>query len=507
MSSGRAKARREFLGKAGMLAGAGIAGAALMGGADRTVLAAPPPGAAAYMNQWNQIMPASIMVWVDSGGSYYAKDNGIGSEIGEKIVDANVITAYGASLGAGTAGVSTTTAAIQEAVNCLRGTGGLVQLAAGIYNVTTTITSYPGICIRGLGLLSAFANIGTCAIQVTSMNVPVIKLVVDPSNTSNVVFPRLEGFAINGTGATATSQDGILISKTASGDILDAYIKDVGVFAVGGNGLNIQDNVGGNGNGKYWVEDFYTEGCKQNGILQVGGWLRIQGGYETGNTLNAVNASNSQYLEILEHRFESSVSSALVVAGPMSFGLSLQACHFNSNGGVATPQVSISAITTKQSFKIIGCRFDDGRGGGVQVNNHIVIGSSSGGSILGNDFNGSTNIAVDPGQFNIIYIRDNYGLNPINKVTNPFNTNNLTYLHGTTAVPVASTDYPLYSCDALVTAADSANSDNAILVKDNAGNTVFGPVHTLSGQFVPIGYKINWGAFTGVAGAVTFCGI
>lgn len=499
--------RRDFLRRAATLGGAATFGALAMNGFDK-VLASPPPGAVGYINRW-QMGSGSCVVFKDSGGTSYVKDTGIGSQIGDLIVDGNLVTSYGASLGSGNvAGASTTTSGIQEAVNALRGTaglgGGTVNLSAAIFPTTSTINTYPSIAIRGPGgLLSAFQNIGACAIQpANSLNAPVINVDVDPNNTGNVVFPRLEGFAINGGGVVNTSQDGIKISKV-NGNILDVYIRDVGVFSCGGTGLNIQCNGTAI---KTWVDNFYIEDCLRYGIDQNGGYLRLNRGYSTGNTLGGVHSTTSQLLEIYNHSIVNNAGGAVIAAGAISEGVNIQGCRIDGNGGTTTPQMQLSALTSSQALLVAGNKFTDARAGGSKVNNHIVIGNSSGGSILSNQFSGSANVAVDPGAFNILYIRNNYGLNPLNKITNPFNVNNLTYLGGGAAIPTASTDYGVYTCDMFINAADSSNANNAILVKDNAGNTIIGPVSTLTGQFVPIGYKVNWGAFTGTAGAVACFG-
>jgi hypothetical protein len=78
---------------------------------------------------------------------------------------------------------------------------------------------------------------------------------------------------------------------------------------------------------------------------------------------------------------------------------------------------------------------------------------------------------------------------------------------GATATPAASTDYMVYGTDLFVTSTDSGNADAAILVKDSGGNTVIGPVSTLSKEYVPLGYQVNWGAYTGAAPTVTMYGI
>ncbi len=154
MSEQDRNVRREFLKRSVLLGGAGVAGAALIGGLSPSVLGSPPPTATSVTNQWDQIMTPSCIVFADSSGSYYVKDTGIGPDLGGLIVDTSVITDYGASLGAGTSGASTTTAGMQEAINCLP-KGGLIFVQAGTYNFSTGIY----IAVNGIHLLGAGRDI------------------------------------------------------------------------------------------------------------------------------------------------------------------------------------------------------------------------------------------------------------------------------------------------------------------------------------------------------------
>jgi hypothetical protein len=106
-----------------------------------------------------------------------------------------------------------------------------------------------------------------------------------------------------------------------------------------------------------------------------------------------------------------------------------------------------------------------------------------------------------------LILKDNPGLNPIGLAANPFNNvsgaTEAICPSGNAAVPVASTDYPIEGADCLITAANSTNSNNAILIKDGKGHTIKGPVSTLATELVFRGQVVNWGAFTGTAGAVS----
>jgi len=107
-------------------------------------------------------------------------------------------------------------------------------------------------------------------------------------------------------------------------------------------------------------------------------------------------------------------------------------------------------------------------------------------------------------------LRNNYGVNPYGKITNPF-YNTSPYgigLKGTAATPTASRTYNIQNLDCIISSTNSGNADNAIQIKDPAGNNVNPTtLSTLDGYFLPIRYQINWGAFTGAAPTVVACGV
>ncbi|GAH32680.1 unnamed protein product, partial [marine sediment metagenome] len=100
------------------------------------------------------------------------------------------------------------------------------------------------------------------------------------------------------------------------------------------------------------------------------------------------------------------------------------------------------------------------------------------------------------------YIRGNRGYNPIGVIANPFDVvNDVVGLPaGGTASPVASTDYIVIGVDVIISSTDSGNNNCAIVIKDPTGNTINPAVlSTLDAYFIPIGFQVNWGAFTGAA--------
>jgi len=102
-------------------------------------------------------------------------------------------------------------------------------------------------------------------------------------------------------------------------------------------------------------------------------------------------------------------------------------------------------------------------------------------------------------------IQGNRGYNPIGIIATPFDTpNTLIEINGVAATPVASTDYVVENADIVISSTNSGGVDCAILVKDPTGNSVLqAALANIEYMYVPRGFQINWGAFTGAAPTVT----
>jgi len=100
------------------------------------------------------------------------------------------------------------------------------------------------------------------------------------------------------------------------------------------------------------------------------------------------------------------------------------------------------------------------------------------------------------------------GFNPIGVMANPFDTtNDELEPGGDAATPTASTDYVVNYADVMLSTSDSGNTDCSIQMKDSSGNSLGAAlagagINTALIYFLPVGYQINWGAFTGVAPTV-----
>lgn len=179
------------------------------------------------------------------------------------------------------------------------------------------------------------------------------------------------------------------------------------------------------------------------------------------------------------------------------------------NGNICwEDQMNISVFGSCVRNSIIGntCRDSYAPGYGI-----ILTGwpgnYPSGIKILGNTlYNAeSGNLYMAPDCTKII-ARDNEGFNPVGLITSPFHSvsSQIVPFDGNLTSPDASIDYVVMGIDILITS--TGGTGVSISIKDPAGNTVVSGLATLSGYYLPVDYKINFGAFT-VAPTVLIFGI
>lgn len=123
-------------------------------------------------------------------------------------------------------------------------------------------------------------------------------------------------------------------------------------------------------------------------------------------------------------------------------------------------------------------------------------------NVLGNRTAGIT-VGTNVGPDNTI--NNNRGYNPVGIIANAFDTpNGRLEVIGAAATPTASTDYVVCHMDLKISSTDSGNTDCAIMLKDPAGaNVLQATLSTIDHMYVPHGFQLNWGAFTGAAPTVT----
>lgn len=392
---------------------------------------------------------------------------------------------------------------IQNALNALRGIGGLFQLRDNPTFTTLGVTAYPGMSLQGQGPLGVSSPVaGTSYIQASGFNTPVITVELDATTPTWASFPEIGNLSILGD-TTQSGQDGILVTDTA-GAVLDVYVNHVGIFNCGGNGLNVSDATG-----KVWViGDSYFEHCQLNGIRNQNATVRMIGGYIFGNVLYGVDATACAYMSGLGVMFgnngQSGTANAVgaIKAGSSGSGGLFTGCDFFDNGTSAGQAVRLTNQTGTGRWIMAHNNFKDSRGASAVPN--FILTSDSGAVdalVEGNEFVGQTGDAVKV-KFNnageAVVIRNNPGMNPYGLVASPLNaTHGSCGLTGGDASPTASTTYTIRECDGTLYV--SGGTAVSITVFDNKGNTMASGLTSLPGQFLPVGYAFNLGAFTGTA--------
>jgi hypothetical protein len=294
---------------------------------------------------------------------------------------------------------------------------------------------------------------------------------------------------------------------------------------MGNRGISIAGTGGG-------IEGLSINSCNIEGTDGAGVYLGSYVQYVTllGNIFNgccktdangdlatvAVSCSN---VTITGGQFLASYCSA--VRGQTN-GLTISGVHFTDCSRLANNTYDWFSLILA-SASISGCTFEYQTGNKARYVLWAYLGSSI--SFTGNTFLGTpyvsgiippTNtgepVSGLPSSPEGLYLKNNAGLNPIGQITNPiltYGAHSIIGLGGTSATVTASTAYIITSTDCFINTTDSSNTNCSIVIKDNLGNTI----QTISGAllpayriYLPIGYTINWGAFTGTAPTVTVFG-
>jgi hypothetical protein len=119
-------------------------------------------------------------------------------------------------------------------------------------------------------------------------------------------------------------------------------------------------------------------------------------------------------------------------------------------------------------------------------------------SFINNDVNGLTNKAPTiPAASTGVRIENNIGLNPLNLITNPFNTstNTVGFYGGTAAAPLGTTvDMTVVGSDVIINHT-TPGTVTQVRIKDGVGNiisTLTGANTALNNLYVPLGYRVAW---------------
>lgn len=174
------------------------------------------------------------------------------------------VTAYGAK-GDGT---TDDTAAIQAAITAAEAIKGVLFFPPGVYLISQTLVIDKRISVRGAGNGDSANNTNVAAATYIRKNADVVAVQVNASYTT------LADFMVDS--AVADTTDGIVVGAAdATNGAGQAVLRDVSVYAVGGNGVNVKngnvgrmDNVRAIGCGGHGV----VLDSKQTSVVNVNAW-------------------------------------------------------------------------------------------------------------------------------------------------------------------------------------------------------------------------------------------
>lgn len=116
----------------------------------------------------------------------------------------------------------------------------------------------------------------------------------------------------------------------------------------------------------------------------------------------------------------------------------------------------------------------------------------------GNTFQGQQTGAINPSINNIkLYIRNNKGYNPVGTLSTPFETTTTKVgLCGDESAPTADTLYEVFGVDIWIKATSQTGGTVKVYASDGTTELMDLGASGFDAVFLPIGYKINFGAFT-----------
>jgi len=347
--------------------------------------------------------------------------------------------------------------------------------------------------------------------------------------TAQTVTGAPEGFLQDGLGIMVNSLDSL---SGAGIRIDDNYVYNTardGIYIyAGANGLWVTRNYLLSGRG-YWaaihvhqaqqkamitgnVIRSWTGGCVRHGNIIEGNWCFVSGkvGY-------VANPMPTGFPCIMGGGSGGTNNDGAIIDGNYVWSCKSDGITAWNDGQVITGN-RITANSAGQAFAGINATQDNSGSSlpvrGLVIESNYVQGYSIGlkainmntTTILGNDFNATTtpvSYTMVGGGANPIgnsTIRSNGGYNPVGKYTNPFGTtawggsNPAIAPYGTAATPSASTNYRIAGVDVFITS--TGGTGVSITIQDNKGNTIASGLTTLTMQFIPVGFMINFGAFS-----------
>ena len=357
---------------------------------------------------------------------------------------------------------------IQSAIDTLPSTGGHVHFKS-LFTLTAQIDLIGNLVLSGEGM-------GTGLKTSDNLNI----YLVNGNDVDNIAFVNLEldGNKANRPGSGWT-KSGAYFWECDRVSFISCYIHD---FPTGSN-----------------VPAIYSA---SEGVDNPGS-IHISNSYSWGNEYGFVMGSLLQKLSIIGCE---SNGDAKFVAALRGFGVKVIGNTILNGISSTKPSIFFEYPSPEDPEEFYGQN--------IVVNNYFYNNSNcirvtdkvTNVLIEGNVFRSNTQI-LDLAAFDYpdqVIIRNNVGLNPYGQITTPFNTGfNTIGLMGNSSAPSANTDYTIVSFDQLITS--TGGTGVSITIMDPSDNIVASGLTSLSAQFLPIGYKINFGDFT-VAPTVTAFG-
>jgi hypothetical protein len=296
------------------------------------------------------------------------------------------------------------------------------------------------------------------------------------------IVDACSGYGIASYPTTGTMNKDILID----GNQIYSCVGGIEAFAT--TGLIVKGNI--------------IDGTSSNNINLGGDIVNVT---VEGNVINSLGAgctavfSQASAVKIIENTIIASTS-----ASDSTYGI-------NNQGSGCTISSNTADLTATSAAKITGIY--------ASGNNLVVMMNT----ILGNPTNGSSNYnGLQDNASNSVYVGNmlknirwyslgignlysgNGGINPIGKISKPFNAaNNTIGVNGETSTPSKSTAYTAQGSNLIITSTGGSNV--SIVIRDPSGNSVLsGNPSTLSGQLLPFGYTIDFGAYSSAPTVTVF---
>jgi hypothetical protein len=464
-----------------------------------------------YVSPYECEKGVSYVIGVDSAGSpnYYG--------IATSGTSANSCGTLAYSTNCGTYIGCTTEASAVAVINAVTqavatANGGTVYFECGVYVLSAMIELYEGVNLLGCG--QGYTPTTNGAVLETNGNFPCINITRSPASASHPLLTTISQLFLEGTNNVAdTSNNGIYEKNSQT---FDLYI-DHTVMTLFYNGLYISSGS------KTRVTESTIEGNLNYGIDSVQNYFEY-----FGDDYIRSNAAYGYYgfanmLQLIGNQFILNGGGGAEIT---SYGLHQNTMIVNGNlfdsncvsscpGGTADLRMDGSSANVTVVANTFNA-YDT-----YEPNHDLYISNQATATVEGNVFMASSSNAANVVSTNAAAKQDstfldNTGVNPWGELTTSFligGRSSVTYhliepsgFGANSTTEIASTTYQMAYFGCFVTSANSSNSNNAILIKDPSGNTMLGPVGTLTAVFVPAEYTITWGAFTGTAGAATvFC--